>query len=77
MGLTRVHLPFAGFAGVGWFTNADEVIDVINAGALILAWPQEAIIDVDLTVFTLEAWLALASVGIEMRLADSTMLAWV
>lgn len=62
MGLTWVHLHFAGFAGVGWITNADEVIDVINAGALILAWPQETIIDVDLAVFTLKAWLALASV---------------
>lgn len=70
----RVHLDLASFASVRGFADANEIIDVINASTIIFAWPQEAIVDVDFTIFAFEARLAFASVRIEMSPTTSAML---
>lgn len=73
--LARVHFHFARFPRVRRFTDANEVVDVVNAGPVVLAGPEQAVVDVLLAVPALESRLALAGVGVEVRLTFAAMLA--
>lgn len=57
--------------------DAHEIIDMIDTCTIILAWSQEAVVRIDLAILALETRLALAGVGVEEGVANTTVLAGV
>ena len=58
----RVHFFFASFPCERRLANAQKVVDMVYAGALIFARAKETIVSIDLAIFTLESRLALTGV---------------
>jgi hypothetical protein len=47
---------------------------VVNASAVVLAGSHTTVVDVNIAIFALKARLAMACIGVEMALADGTVL---
>lgn len=75
VGGTGIHFSLASLPIKWRVTNAEEIVDSVDAGATILAGAVDAVVNVDLAVLSSEAWLTDALVGAELVVAFAAMLA--